>query len=536
MDPIWLTIAFVFGFVIRLTGLPPLVGYLIAGFILNYMGAESGEFIETVSDLGVMLLLFTIGLKLKVKNLIRREVYGGAIMHMFLITLLFVLILMLAGLSNTGLFQSFGLYQALLVAFALSFSSTVFAVKVLDDRGESTSLHGTTAIAVLIIQDLLAVVFLVATADKLPSIWVFALPVILLLIKPVVFFIYRKIGHGELLILFGFFLALVPGAELFKIVGLKPDLGALLMGMLVSGHPKSKEMAGLLMHFKDFFLIGFFLSIGLSVVPTIDILLISLFIALAINFKVVLYFLVFTRFGLRSLTSYFASLSLANYSEFGLIIASVATANGWLPYEWLGIIAIALSISFVISSPLNTYSHQIYNRIRSYLIKFETRHRLLYDRTIDIGDAEVLIFGMGLLGAAAYDQLKEVYGQKVLALDYNPDTVDYNRKLGRNVIQDDATDIEFWERVSQMQEEKSQVKLVVLCMDDHKSNLFAIKELKSINYHGKIAATARHDDDIRDLKKLGVDSVYNLYTEAGAGLADHICSNTTNDERRTTKG
>ena len=312
MDPIWLTIAFAFGFLVRLIGLPPLVGYLLAGFVLNYMGAESGDFIETVADLGVILLLFTIGLKLKIKNLIRREVYGGTIIHMLIITVLFVGFLMLAGLSNFSFFNNFSLSQAALVAFALSFSSTVFAVKVLDDRGESTSLHGTTAIAVLIIQDLLAVIFLVATADHLPSIWVFAVPIILLLIKPLVYYIYRKIGHGELLILFGFFLALVPGAELFKAVGLKPDLGALVMGILVSGHVKSKEMAELLMHFKDFFLIGFFLSIGLSVVPTLDIFIISFLIALAINFKVVFYFLVFTRFGLRSLTSYFASLSLSS--------------------------------------------------------------------------------------------------------------------------------------------------------------------------------------------------------------------------------
>lgn len=523
MDPIWLTIAFVSGFVIRLTGLPPLVGYLIAGFVLNFTGAESGEFIEVVSDLGITLLLFTIGLKLKLRNLIRREVFGGTLIHMAVITAIFIALLMLAGLTDAGLFKSFSLKQAALVAFALSFSSTVFAVKVLDDRGESTSLHGTTAIAILIIQDLVAVVFMVATSDQLPSPWVFAIPVVLFAIRPLIFHIYKKIGHGELLILFGFFLALVPGAELFKFVGLKPDLGALVMGILVSGHAKSKEMANLLMHFKDFFLIGFFLSIGLNVTPGFDIFVISFLIALAINFKVILYFIVLTRFGLRSFTSYFTSLTLANYSEFGLIVASLAATSGWLQYDWLGIIAISLAISFVISSPLNTYSHQIYNRIRIFLGKFETKHRLLYDRTIDIGDAEVLIFGMGYLGSSAYDRLKEKYGQKVIALDYNPDTVKYHREMGRNVIKDDATDIEFWEKVKEMQEEKRQVKLVALCMDDHKSNVFAIKELKSIGYNGRVAATAKHEDDIKQLQKLGVDSVYNLYSEAGVGLADHIC-------------
>ncbi|MDZ7739515.1 MAG: cation:proton antiporter family protein [Bacteroidales bacterium] len=529
MDPLWLSIAFIFGFAVRLTGLPPLVGYLIAGFVLNSMGAESGEFIETVSDLGVTLLLFTIGLKLKLKNLIRREVYGAALIHMSLITLVFTGILVLAGLSNAGLFAGFTIKQAVLIAFALSFSSTVFAVKVLDDRGESTSLHGTTAIAVLIIQDLVAVIFLVSTADQLPSLWVFALPVILFMLRPLIFRIYKKAGHGELLILFGFFLALVPGAELFKLVGLKPDLGALVMGMLVSGHAKSKEMASLLMHFKDFFLIGFFLSIGLSVMPTMDMLLISLFIAILINFKVIAYFLVFTRFGFRALTSYFTSLSLANYSEFGLIVASVAAVNGWLSNDWLGVIALSLAISFIISSPLNTYSHTIFNRIKSFITRFEVKHRLLYDRTIDIGDAEILIFGMGLLGISAYDRLKKTYGQKVLGLDYDSDKVASLNKLGRNVIMDDATDIEFWERVHEMQYRNKQVKLVVLCMDDQKSNVFAIKKLKSINYTGKIAATAKHDDDMKELEKLGVDSVYNLYAEAGMGLADHVCTENRNN-------
>ena len=524
MDPIWLTIAFILGFLMQLAGLPPLVGYLIAGFVLNTMGASTGGFIEILSDLGVTLLLFTIGLKVKLRNLSNPEVYGGTLIHMAMTTLLFGTILTLVALNAGGLFEGFGLKQAILVAFALSFSSTVFAVKVLEDRGESTSLHGTTAIGILIIQDLIAVVFLVATSDQLPSVWVFTLPLALAAIKPLVFLIFKKIGHGELLILFGFFLALVPGAEMFRAFGLKPDLGALVMGILISSHPRAREMAESLLHFKDLFLIGFFLSIGLSVTPTMPIVMLALAIAVAINFKVIMYFGVFTRFGLRARTSYFTSLSLANYSEFGLIVAAVAASTGWLSADWLAIMAIALSISFFISSPLNSYAHRIYEKVRKVLIRFETKHRLLYDRTIDIGDAEVLIFGMGLLGTSTYDHLLDTHGQKVLGLDYNADTVNFHRKSGRNVIKDDATDLEFWEMVGQMTKQKDQVKLVVLCMEDHKSNLFAVDKLKSINFMGRIAATARHDDEIAELRKRGVDSAYNLYAEAGIGLADHICS------------
>ncbi len=217
-------------------------------------------------------------------------------------------------------------------------------------------------------------------------------------------------------------------------------------------------------------------------------------------------------------------------SGFAIIIAAVAVSKGWLSIDWLGIIALSLAISFVISSPLNSYSHSIYARIRNFLSRFETRHRLLYDRTIDIGDAEVLIFGMGQLGTSTYDHLLEAHRQKVLGLDYNSEIVEKHIALGRNVIKDDATDIEFWEMVNDMQKEKDQVKIVVLCTEDHKSNLFSIEKLKSVNYTGRVVASARHNDEVEDLKLKGVDSAYNLYEEAGIGLADQICNKNLNGE------
>ena len=298
-------------------------------------------------------------------------------------------------------------------------------------------------------------------------------------------FYYDRIGHGELLVLFGFFLALVPGAELFKILGLKPDLGALVMGILIASHSKSREMAVTLLSFKDLFLIGFFLTIGLTIDLRWELIMVAFVFALAINFKVVSNFLVLSRFGLRARTSYFTSLSLANYSEFGLIVASLAVEQKWLNHNWLGIIAIALSISFLISSPLNSYSHELYSKLKSLLLRFETRHRLVYDRTIDIGNSEILIFGMGTLGLSTYDHLIEVHRQKVLGLDYNMERVAALRAEGKNVIKDDATDLEFWEMVENMEKEKKQVKLVVLCLEDHKAHLFAIQKLKSINYSGQ---------------------------------------------------
>jgi len=521
MDPLWLTIAFICGFALKMIGLPPLVGYLIAGFILKFMGAQIGSTIPLISDLGVTLLLFTIGLKIKIKDIAKAEILGSTSLHMAVITGLYGIIIFFLSYIGFSLFADLSWKISVLIAFSLSFSSTVFAVKVLEEKGEMQSTHSSISIGVLIIQDIFAVLFLVFAAGKVPSLWALSIPIILFVIRPVIFYILDKSGHGEMLILYGFFMALIPGAELFKFSGLKPDLGALVIGMVIAYHPKAKELANTMMGFKDIFLIGFFLSIGLSGIPSMNIVFIALILALGINIKVILYFIVLTRFKLRARTAVNATLPLANFSEFGLIIAAVGAERGWIPESWLTIIAIALAISFVVSSPMNTYSHRIYYSIKKWLHIFETKKRLTYDKTFDIGEAEILIFGMGHLGRATYDQLKVQYDQKVLAIDYNEERVNQCSEFSRNVIHDDATDSEFWEQVKE--KPLDQVKLVLLCMNDQKSNLYALERLKAINYEGQIAATAKYDDQVQELIQAGIDSAYNLYTEAGIGFSDQVC-------------
>jgi len=523
MDPIWLIIAFTLGFLVRLIGLPPLIGYLIAGFVLKYLGAESGDFIQTVSELGVTLLLFTIGLKLKIKNLLRKEIWAGSIIHMGLTMLVFAIILFFLSYYSFTILKDFDIKLALIITFSLTFSSTIFAVKILENKGEVNSPHGIVSIGILIIQDIFAVLFIVFAAGEIPDIWALGLPVALFLIRPILMLILDRIGHGELLVLFGFVLALIVGAELFKFVGLKADLGALVVGMLIANHKKSKELADILLNFKDFFLIGFFLSIGFMGFPTTEILIIAFILALGINFKVILYFLVLIRFKLKARTSVFTSLTLANFSEFGLIVASFAVSVNLISADWIVILAIALTISFIISAPLNINAHAIYFKIKQKLKFIETSERLAYDKTFDIGNAEVLIFGLGKLGLAAYEQLNNCSGQLVIGLDYDVDVVERLKKEGKNVIQEDATDSEFWERIANSHIRSKQVKAIMLCMNDHKSNLYAAERLKAINFDGFIAATAVFADEIIELKELNVHSVYNLYAEAGFGFANHAC-------------
>ena len=174
-DPLWLAIAYVCGLALKVVGLPPLIGFVMAGFVLNLVGAEASDFLLATADLGVTLLLFTIGLKLNFKSLIRPEVMGVATLHMSVVVGLMLALLL--GLSSLSILHFAGLewQTALLIAFALSFSSTVFAVKVLDELGAGSTRHGRLSIGILVVQDLFAVLFLAASAGKWPSLWALGL-------------------------------------------------------------------------------------------------------------------------------------------------------------------------------------------------------------------------------------------------------------------------------------------------------------------------------------------------------------------------
>ena len=516
MDIVAISSAFLLGLIARQFGMPPLVGFLIAGFVLYATGMRITESISEFAEMGVTLLLFSIGLKLRVGSLLMPQIWAVASLHMLVTIILFTTGIYLFGLSGLPLFSDLNLSMTILIAFALSFSSTVFAVKVLEEKSEMSALYGLVSIGILITQDIIAVVFLAVTAGKVPSLWALLL-LGLIPLRPALYKIFERAGHGELQILFGLSLA-IGGAEIFELVGVKGDLGALILGIMFSAHPKASELSRQLLGFKDLFLVGFFLTIGLSGPLSIEVIGIALLLVVLVPIKGVFFFWLLTRFNLRVRTSLLTSLSLANYSEFGLIVCAVGVVNGWVGNEWLIVIAIALSISFIVAAPLNSKSHQLYTLFRKRLLPFQSTTRIADEEPIDPGDASIYIFGMGRVGTSAYDNLRERFGDVVLGIDIDAGTVDDHNSKGRRVILGSATDIDFWDRINM---DFNNVNLVMLAMPNLIENLFAINHLKSLNFQGKLAAIAKYPDEIDLLKQAGVDSAFNLYTEAGTGFANH---------------
>jgi glutathione-regulated potassium-efflux system ancillary protein KefC len=155
MDALFIAVAFFFGLLAQQLGLPPLVGFLISGFVLHAFGQRGGETLETISNLGVTLMLFTIGLKVRLRGLLRPEIWGGTSLHILGTVVIFGSIFLSLSTLGVSLFWSLTIWSSLLLALALSFS--IFAVKALQESGEMGALHGRVSVGILIMQDLTAV-------------------------------------------------------------------------------------------------------------------------------------------------------------------------------------------------------------------------------------------------------------------------------------------------------------------------------------------------------------------------------------------
>lgn len=510
MDFLWILVAFAFGLVARQLTLPPLIGFLIAGFVLNASGVQPSGLLDQLSEIGITLMLFTIGLKLDLKALFYKEVLGTSLLHTLGWVLIAAALLTVPFWLGVAYIYAIDLQTSVLVAFALSFSSTVAVVKILEESSELKVRHGKLALAVLIIQDIVAVVFLVAATGKIPSEWAAAL-LLLPFLRPVFYRILERVGHGELLPLAGFFLAF-GGYELFSALGVKGDLGALVMGIVIAGHSKTAELYKTLMNFKDLFLIGFFLSIGFTALPTLDMLPMTIGLVLLLLLKFVLFFFLFILMKMPGRAAYLTALALSNFSEFGLIVANVGMDHGWMSDDWVVMIAMAMSVSFLISTVLYRKAHTTYARLHLFINRFERRGA---HQTVQMpASFEVLVAGMGRVGKGAYHALEKEGVEDIWGLESDTERLKLLRDENLNVISGDADDMEFWQQAA-----KSKIHLVMLALPNQEEMRAALQVMKLAGYTGRVAAVARYEDERDELMLLGVDVAFNYYLEVGSGFA-----------------
>jgi predicted Kef-type K+ transport protein len=502
-------IALLFGLGVKQLGLPPLIGYLISGMLIfanaDMVGLTEEKLhgIDSVAHIGVLLLLFTVGLKLNVKKVVQKEVIGTGLAHILISVFIF-----------TGpifwLFED-SLSVAVALAVALSFSSTVLAAKSLEEKNELKAFHGRVAIGILVIQDVIALIFLSIASGEMPTIW--ALSILFLpLLRPLVFSVLDLVGHDDLLVLFSVVFAVIVGGFGFEYVGLSSELGALVMGALIASHSKSLEISEKLWGIKELFLVAFFMSIGLKGLPSIDDVIFALTMVALLPLQAVAFFMLLMAFGLKSRTAFLAGVSLTSFSEFALIVAAII-----MP-QWIIPLSLCVALSFVVSSPVNRFSHQIFDKYMKNLSIFESSCRHDDEVTYDVGNASVLIIGMGRVGYSAYSDLTKK-GFLVKGVDSDPDRVNELKKSGVNVSFADVEHESFWDSIR-----LKGVDYCVLSTSDHQSNLVSVKKLRENHFMGYIISHSLHKDQVDELMYAGSSECFLTMSEVGSGLASHIAT------------
>lgn len=500
----WIAGALVLGFVVWRIGLPPLVGFLLSGFVFSAFGAEASALLGELAHAGVLLLLFAVGLKLRFKTLFRYEVWGTALAHM----------LLLGAAAGAVLVWFAGLPWPLVAAAAaaLGFSSTVFAAKVLETHRELRAVHGRVAVGILIVQDLVAVAVLAALSARTVSPWALSL-LLLPLLKPLAARLLDVVDHGELLVLLGAVLAIAVGGAGFEHLGVSPELGALLLGTMLAGHRRAEELGNALWGLKEFLLVGFFLNIGLSSAPSWDSIGAAVVLVACLPVKAGLFFVLLLAFGLRARTSFLAALSLTSYSEFGLIVVAAAVRGGLLAPNWLVVAALAVALSFLVAAPLNAFAHRLFGRVGPWLQTLERDKRHPDDEPVHLGSAEILIVGMGRVGTGAYDFLRE-RKEAVVGMDSDPGKLQRHRAEGRRVFYADAEDAGFWQSLH-----LGRLRVVMLALPDVEAKRLASRELRRRGFSGLVSATHVYPEERPLIIEAGCDVTYNYFTEAGVGFA-----------------
>jgi len=503
------------------------VGILVGPSVLGWVSAN--DQIDLLAKFGITLLLFVVGLKLDL-HIIRTM--GPVALATGLGQVIFTSVVgYLIG-------YAFGMtpVTALYVAVALTFSSTIIIVKLLSDKHEVDTLHGRIALGFLIVQDLVVVLVMIglnalgATGEASLTQATFAVLIkgagFLLLVGLAMRYLLPRLLHmlsrsQELLVLFGIAWG-VALAALGVMLGFSKEVGAFVAGVSLASTPYRDALGARLTGVRDFLLLFFFLDLGARLdlgllgAQLVESLVFSLFVLIG-NPLIVM--VIMGLLGYRSRTGFLAGLTVAQVSEFSLILGALGLSLGHISAETMGLITLVGLITISASTYMIIYSHPLYNRLAPWLKIFERRwpHREAVQEAAP-GDAvpQVILFGLGRYGNGIARTLRE-RGWRVLSIDFNPDLVRAGDPMGHPVMFGDAEDPEFIATLP-----LGRVQWVVSTARERHVNLSLIHSLQSLGYNGRIAIATQALDDVARLEQAGADLILAPFADAAREAADRI--------------
>ncbi|WP_106754856.1 cation:proton antiporter [Pannonibacter carbonis] len=522
---------------------PLIVSFIAVGLVAGPSALDivhSDEQISLLSELGIAVLLFLVGIKLDVK-LIRSlgvvSVMTG--LGQVLFTAFFGYLI--------GLALGLGHVTSLYVAVALTFSSTIIIVKLLSDKREIDALHGQIALGFLIVQDLFVVFAMIVLSaigigsgaeggHGQGSVLTVMMAGLAMVAAVVLFVRYlanplteRLARAPELLVIFALALAAM-FAAIGDLVGLGKEVGGLLAGVALASTSYRETIAARLAPLRDFLLLFFFIALG----ATLDLSLLGNHVTGAIVFSLfvlvgnpLIVLAIMGAMGYSKRTGLLAGLTVAQISEFSLIFIAMGVSLGHVADEALGLVTMVGLVTIAASTYMITYSHQLYALFEPYLGVFERRTmtREPSDAGAHRSDSfKVIIFGLGRFGTAIGMRLHK-RGIRVLGVDFNPQAVQRWRELGIEAEFGDATDPEFVAelplRGASWAVSTVPIHPTGLSHEDTRRTL--IQLTRAGGFKGRIAVTSHSSEDTGNLVGSGADMVLEPFQDAADRAVELLC-------------
>lgn len=530
-----LFVAFVMSYLAKVFRQPIIIGYIAAGviispFILGY--GDSKTVIDIFSRMGIAFLLFIVGLHLNPK-VIKQIGFSSLLIGLAQIALTF----------GTGFLISlkilgFNFVTSLYVGIALAFSSTIIIMKLFSDTRQLDSLHGKISIGILIIQDLVAIavlMFISSISDGV-SFSSFAFKTFLaggsliFILSLAGFFVIPRMMKNiaksqELLFLFSISWCFLIAA-IFSYFGFSIEIGALIAGVVLSISPYSTEISSKIRPLRDFFLIIFFIILGLSIpIKNINSIITNALIlsAFVLIFKPLVLMALTALFGYTKRTNFMVGTTLAQISEFSLIILILGVEKGHIISEILSTLILTLIITITLSTYMIVYSYNIYKRFHRAISIFE-RKGIKEERKIN-KKYDAILFGYNRIGFSILKSLKKIK-KNYLVIDFNPDIISNLSKLGIPSLYGDIYDSEL---LSELPLDK--IELAVSTVPDFETNLLLIESIKLVNPNAIIILRSSSIKDALELYRRGADYVLTPHFLGGEYVARMI-----RDEKVNKKG
>ena len=517
------------GIVAKLLRQPVVLAYLATGVLIGYFGFfnfADKEVFGIFSDLGIMFLLFLVGLQINYSSL---RLVGRASIIVGAGQIIFTAVF---GFLIATVFH-FNYLEAAYIAIALTFSSTIIVVKLLSDKKDLNSLYGKISVGFLLVQDLAAILILVLLSGVRAGEGLNWLNLVFAILKGAALFllifwlgrkflpfVFEKIFRTEeLLFLAGLAWVFMLAAASAKI-GFSIEIAGFLAGLALANSSEHFQISNRFKSLRDFFILLFFVILGSSLVFTnfqgliLPIVTLSLFVLIG-NPLIVL--VIMGLMGYRKRTSFLAGVTVAQISEFSLILAALGFKIGHLPENVVALITAVGIVTITLSTYLIVYAERIFGRLSRFLSLFERRGIKENGFGEIVSGKAIILIGYHRTGESIALSLPK---ENLLVIDFDPDVINFLKKRGFNYIFGDVCEKEVFERAN-FQESV----LVISTSPNLEDNLFLLAEIKKISSRPKIILRAETETEAEILYKRGADYVLLPNFTAGQYLGKTIAIN-----------